>query len=67
MYVIEYAITNEVKIYAITNDVIKYTIKIYSTKYANTNDLIIKKINKNFMFPNTPAQLMLDDTCLFFL
>ena len=47
--------------YAITNDVIKYAIK---NDYAITNDVINKKINNNFVFPNTPAQLMLDDTCL---
>ena len=65
---IKYAITNDVikyaikNNYAITNDVIKYAIK---NDYAITNDVINKKINNNFEFPNTPAQLTLDDTCLF--
>ena len=45
-----------------TNDVIKYAIK---NDYEITNDVINKKINNNFVFPNTPAQLMLDDTCMF--
>ena len=48
--------------FAITNDVIKKAIK---TDYAITNDVINKKINNDFVFPNTPAQLTLDDTCLF--
>ena len=61
--VIKHAITNELMKYAITNDVIKYAIK---NDYAITNDVIKKKINNNFVFPNTPAQLMLDDTCLFY-
>ena len=47
------------------NDVIKYAITNKLIKYAITNDVINKKINNNFMFPNTPAQLTLDDTCLF--
>ena len=34
-------------------------------KYAITNNVINKKINNNFVFPNTPAQLTLDDACLF--
>ena len=59
-----HVITNELIKYAITNDVIKYAIK---NDYAITNDVINKKINNNFVFPNTPAQLTLDDTCLFFL
>ena len=36
-----------------------------SINYAITNDVINKKINNNFVFPNTPAQLTLDVTCLF--
>ena len=53
--VIKYAITNELIRYAITNDLIKYAI---------INDVINKKINDNFVFPNTPPQLLLDDSCL---
>ena len=65
--VIKYGIKND---FAITNDLIKYAIKNDYTitndiiKYAITNDVINKKINNNFVFPNTPAQLTLDDTCL---
>ena len=62
--VIKYAVTNDGIIYAVTNDEIKYAIKNDAIKYAITNYVINKKINYNFVFPNTPAQLTLDDTCL---
>ena len=62
---IKYAITNDEIKYAIKNDIIKYAIINDVIKYAITNDGINKKIYNNFVFPNTPAQLTLDDTCLF--
>ena len=37
----------------------------YAITYAITNYVINKKINNNFVFPNSPAQLTLDDMCLF--
>ena len=52
---------------AITNEVIKYAIKNDLMKYAIRNDVINKKINDNFVFPNTPAQLTLNDTCFVYL
>ena len=55
--VIKYAITNDLTKYAITDDVIKYAVTnngiIYAIKYAITNYVNNKKINYNFMFPNT--------------
>ena len=36
-------------------------------KYAITNYIIKKKINKNFVFPNTPPQLTHDISCLLIL
>ena len=38
---------------------------VIKNDYAITKYVINKKINNNFVFPNTPAQLTLDDTCLF--
>ena len=63
--VIIYKITNYVIRYAITNDGIKFEIKNDLIKYAIKYDVINKKINNNFVFPNTPPQLLLDDSCLF--
>ena len=57
--VINYAVTNDWIIYAVTNAVIKYAIK-----YAITNYVINKKIITS-CFQIRPAQLTLDDTCLF--
>ena len=54
---IKYAITNYIIKYAIANDIIKYAI---------TNYVINKKINNNFVFPNTPPQLLLEVSCLFY-
>ena len=51
-------------IYAVTNDVIKYAIKNDAIKYAITNYVINKKII-TLCFQIHPAQLMLDDMCLF--
>ena len=57
----------------------KWYNKIWNHKWCNqicnhrcidkiiTNDVINKTINNNFVFPNMPAQLTLDDTCLFLL
>ena len=61
-----YKITNYVIRYAITNDGIKFEIKNDLIKYAIKYDVINKKINNNFVFPNTPPQLLLDDSCLFY-
>ena len=51
--------------YAVTNDIIKYAIKNDAIKYAITNYVINKKII-TLCFQIRPAQLTLDDTCLFF-
>ena len=51
----KYGVTNGAIINAIINDVIEYAI---------SNDLIKKKIHNIFVFPNTPAQLTLNDSCL---
>ena len=64
-YLIKYASTNDVIKYAITNDEIIYAVTNDVIKYAITNYVINKKIFNNFVFPNTPAPLTFDDTCLF--
>ena len=57
--VIKYAVTNDGIIYAVTNDVIKYAIKCAKTYYVINKKII------TLCFQIRPAQLTLDDTCLF--
>ena len=58
--------TSDYKKNYISEICIKKTIldSLESNLERNPNNVINKKINNNFVFPNTPAQLMLDDTCL---
>ena len=62
---IKYTITNYIVKYAIANDVIKYAMTNDVIKYAITNYVINKKINNDFVFSNTPPQLLLEVSCLF--
>ena len=59
-------ITNKTKtaISAMTANKMLNKDDVIKNDYAITKYVINKKINNNFVFPNTPAQLTLDDTCL---